>query len=100
MNLNLEVNGKTIMQAENVTSYDGKNIWYNHKMLCCLSPEENGTTKISICHLENNSQKRTEMEKIFGVSRDDYGMNLENDVLTETERAELEAESEAENAKR
>lgn len=100
MQLRLEINGTTIMKTMNVTSHNGTSIWYDHQRLCCLSPEENGTTKISIRDLESNAKGNKSTEAIFGLPRDDYGMNLEDDVLTEEEREELEEESEEENAKR
>lgn len=100
MQLNVEFNGKTIMKAMNFTSHNGTDIWYNHKMLCCLSPEENGTRKISIRHLEDNSQENKSRKERLSLPQDDYGMNFEDDVLTEEEREELEEESEEDNAKR
>lgn len=100
MKLNLEVNGMVVMEAMNVTSHKGTDIWYDHKMLCCLSPEENGTTKISIRNLDSNTKESPRTKAVFGLPQDDYGMNLEDDVLSEEERQELENESDEENAKR
>lgn len=100
MKLNLEVNGMLVMQAMNVTSHNGTSIWYDSKRLCCLSPEVNGITKISIRDLESDAKGRKSTEAMFGLPQDDYGMNLEDDVLTEEERQELEDESDEENAKR